>query len=70
MSILVETTYQSPANFPVFPTAEDHMVDPAGNLILSTGCCQPVAIFAAGRWMAAKIVPNRDRRGRFAKRGS
>lgn len=70
MSITVETTYHSRADFPVFPTAEDYHVDDRGNLILSTSRCQPVAVFAAGKWMAAHVIPNRDQHGRFAKRGA
>jgi hypothetical protein len=69
MSVTVETTYQGRDDFPTFPTADDYTIDPAGNLILSTGRCQPVAVFAAGRWMCAKVTPNRDEHGRFAKRG-
>ena len=70
MSITVETTYHSRADFPTVPAAEDYTIDPAGNLILSTGRCQPVAVFAAGRWMSAHVTPNRGPDGRFAKRGA
>lgn len=69
MSITVETTYQSRSDFPTFPTAEDYHIDDRGNLILSTGRCQPVAVFASGRWMSAIVTPNRDAQGRFTKRG-
>ena len=70
MSVTVHTTYQSRDDYPTFPTAEDYHVDGGGNLILNTGRCQSVAVFAAGRWMAAVVTPNRDARGRFAKRDS
>ena len=69
MSVTVETTYHSPSSYPTFPTAEDYHIDGHGNLILSTGRCQPVAVFAAGKWISAMITPNRDAKGRFAKRG-
>lgn len=68
MSITVETTYQNRADFPTFPTADDYRVDEYGNLTLVTNLCNPVAVFAAGRWMSAKVTPNRDAHGRFAKR--
>lgn len=70
MSITVETTYQSREDFPTFPTAEDYTIDDRGNLILSTGRCQPVAVFAAGKWLAAKVAPNRGADGKFVKRGA
>lgn len=54
----------------LFLAATDYTVDPYGNLFLVTNLCQPVAMFAAGKWKYAKVVPNRGADGRFVKRGA
>jgi hypothetical protein len=61
----------------LFQAATDYTVDPHGNLFLFTNRCQPVAVFAAGTWKSAvvvpsrgaEVVPNRGADGRFVKRG-
>lgn len=63
--IEVTTTYSSGVES--FPAAADYLIDGSGNLILSTGRCQPIAAFAAGKWLKVNVIPNRDARGRFAK---
>lgn len=65
MAVQVHTPYTSEPH--TFQLADDYMVE-GGVLILSTGRCGPVAVFAAGRWSRAEIVRNRDASGRFAKR--
>ncbi len=67
MAVHVHTGYTSPDKPHKYPLADEYMVD-GGVLILSTGRCGPVAMFAAGHWSRAEIVRNRDASGRFAKR--
>lgn len=54
----------------LFQAATEYTVDPHGNLSLFTTRCQPVAMFAAGKWKFVKTVPSRGPDGRFAKRGA
>lgn len=51
-----------------FATGEEYHVDDRGNLVISTGRCQQVATVSAGYWKYITITPNRDAKGRFAKK--
>ena len=67
VQVVVPTEAYSDDEIHTFPTATDYTVDPYGNLSLFTNRCQPVAMFAAGRWKVAAVVPNRGADGRFVK---
>lgn len=69
MSVTVYCTHTSPP-LQTFRQADEYMIDGHGNLILSTSRCGQVAVIAAGSWRSAKVNPNRDEHGRFAKRGA
>lgn len=67
MAVHVHTPYTNPAAPHAYPKADEYTVDD-GFLILSTGRCVQVAVFAPGHWTRAEVVPTRDASGRFAKR--
>jgi hypothetical protein len=70
MSAKVVTSWSSPSDGIELARAEEFHIDPAGNLMLSTGRCEQVAAFAAGKWLSVEMVPHRGRDGRFVKRGA
>lgn len=49
--------------------AEQYHVDDFGHLHLETTYGGQVATFAAGMWLNVRLIPARDSKGRFAKRG-
>ncbi|GAS94383.1 uncharacterized protein RMCC_1349 [Mycolicibacterium canariasense] len=68
MAVHVHTGYTSPKEPHRHPLADDYTVTPEGVLILSTGRCGSVAVYAPGHWTRAEIVRNRGADGRFVKR--
>lgn len=68
MAIHVHTPYTSPSAPHKYPKADEYMIDDNGFLILSTGRCGQVAVFAPGHFTRAEVVQTRGADGRFAKR--
>jgi hypothetical protein len=50
--------------------AEQYHVDEFGHLHLETTYGGQVATFAAGKWSTVRLIPSRDAKGRFVKRGA
>lgn len=66
MSATVETSHRTYES----ARTDSYRVDDFGHLHLETGYGLQVATFAAGKWLNVRLIPARDSKGRFAKRGA